>query len=52
LVIGDSQYAGIAIPAAEIIGALAERDGLVLRGYEPFRSMRLSAQQGGRPELA
>ncbi|RUW62737.1 hypothetical protein [Mesorhizobium sp. M7A.F.Ca.US.008.03.1.1] len=52
LVVGDSQYAGIPIAAAEIIGALAERDKWVLRGYEPFRSMRLSAQQGGRPELA
>lgn len=52
LVVGDSQYAGIQIATAEIIGALAIGEGWVLRGYEPFRSMRLSAQQGGRPELA
>ena len=52
LVVGDSQYAGIPIPTAEIVGTLAIKAGLVLRGYEPFRSMRLSPQQGGRPELA
>ena len=52
LVVGDSQYAGIPIATAEIIGTLAVADKWRLRGYEPFRSMRLSAQQGGRPELA
>lgn len=52
LVVGDSQYAGIPIPTARIIGELARATGLRLRGYEPFRSMRLSPQQGGRPELA
>lgn len=52
LVVGDSQYAGIPIPTADIIGELAMAGEWRLRGYEPFRSMRLSAQQGGRPELA
>lgn len=52
LVVGDSRYAGIPIATAEIIGQLAHRSNWRLRGYEPFRSMRLSAQQGGRPELA
>lgn len=52
LVVGDSQYAGIPIPTSKIIGGLAQATGWRLRGYEPFRSMRLSAQQGGRPELA
>lgn len=51
LVVGDSQYAGIQIATAKIVGALAAGQGWKLRGYEPFRSMRLSAQQGGRPEL-
>lgn len=52
LVVGDSQYAGIPIATAEIIGQLSAIEKWRLRGYEPFRSMRLSAQQGGRPELA
>lgn len=52
LVVGDSRYAGIQISTAEIIGQLAAQRNWRLRGYEPFRSMRLSAQQGGRPELA
>ena len=52
LVVGDSRYAGIQISTAQIIGELATGVNWRLRGYEPFRSMRLSAQQGGRPELA
>lgn len=52
LVVGDSRYAGIQISTAEIIGQLAVNRNWRLRGYEPFRSMRLSPQQGGRPELA
>lgn len=52
LVVGDSRYAGIQIATADIVGELAEREKWALRGFEPFRSMRLSAQQGGRPELA
>lgn len=52
LVVGDSQYAGIPISTADIIGQLASTEGWAIRGFEPFRSMRLSAQQGGRPELA
>lgn len=51
LVVGDSRYAGVQIATADIIGELARREQWVLCGFEPFRSMRLSAQQGGRPEL-
>jgi hypothetical protein len=52
LVVGDSQYAGVAIATADIIGQLAPTVGWTVIGFEPFRSMRLSAQQGGKPELA
>ena len=52
LVVGDSRYAGIQVATADIIGELATRGGWTVKGCEPFRSMRLSAQQGGRPELA
>lgn len=52
LVVGDSRYAGIQIATANIVGELATGEQWSLRGYEPFRSMRLSPQQGGRPELS
>ncbi len=52
LVVGDSRYAGINIATAEILVELAEASGWKVRQKEPFRSMRSSAQQGGRPELA
>ena len=52
LVVGDSRYAGIGVAAAHIIGELTEAAGWRVKRFEPFRSMRSSAQQGGRPELA
>lgn len=52
LVVGDSRYAGIRIAAADIIAELTEASGWRVKRFEPFRSMRSSAQQGGRRELA
>lgn len=52
LVVGDSRYAGVQVATADIIAELAIREGWSFHGCEPFRSMRLSPQQGGRPELA
>ena len=52
MVVGDSRYAGIQIATAEIISEIAQGRGWKLCGIEPFRSMRASAQQGGRRELA
>ena len=51
LVVGDSRYAGVQIETADIIIDLAEASGWRVNGSEPFRSMRSSAQQGGRAEL-
>ncbi len=51
LVVGDSRYAGVHVPAAEIVAELAPRAGFGLRHVEPSRSMRASAQQGGQAEL-
>ncbi len=52
MVVGDSRYAGIQIATAEIIEEIAQGRGWKVCGIEPFRSMRASAQQGGRRELA
>ena len=52
IVVGDSCYAGVKIPTANIIAELLTPLGWSVKGLEPFRSMRLSAQQGGRSELA
>ena len=52
MVVGNSQYAGITVPVDQILIDLAPYWGLRLCAREPFRSMRLSAQQGGHPELA
>jgi DNA modification methylase len=52
IVIGDSSYAGIQIPTAQIVGKLASKRGWKTVVMEPFRSMRASAQQGGQHELA
>ena len=51
-VIGDSRYAGVHIGSAEIVGELAIKRGWEMEGIEPFRSMRLSPQQGGTAELS
>jgi len=50
-VVGDSQYAGIPVPTAEILADLAPAMGYKVINIEPFRSMRASAQQGGQEEL-
>ena len=52
IVIGDSRYAGIDVAAADIVAELTEAAGCRIAHFEPFRSMRSSAQQGGRPELS
>lgn len=51
-VVGDSLYANIHIPVAEILAELAPSCGFEPVQVEEFRSMRSSAQQGGRQELA
>ncbi len=51
MVVGDSRYAGIQVPVATILNELALTRGFTIAGEEPFRSMRASPQQGGRPEL-
>jgi hypothetical protein len=50
-VVGDSQYAGILVPTAEILADLAPAMGYEVVNIESFRSMRASAQQGGQQEL-
>jgi len=52
LVVGDSRYAGVTIPTAAIIDELAPTYSFRTLFVEPFRSMRSSAQQGGRQELS
>ena len=51
-VVGDSQYAGVRVRVADILSDLAETAGLRVIRREPFRSMRLSPQQGGDHRLA
>ncbi|TPM45632.1 hypothetical protein FJ951_17535 [Mesorhizobium sp. B2-2-3] len=51
MVVGDSRYAGIDIPVAQILCELGPTIGLDVLYSNPFRSMRASPQQGGRPEL-
>lgn len=51
-VVGDSLYANVHIPVAEILSELAPACGFETIRVEAFRSMRSSAQQGGREELA
>lgn len=50
-VVGDSRYANVHVPTAAIIADLAPALGFDVVGVESFRSMRVSAQQGGREEL-
>jgi len=51
MVVGDSCYAGVQIPCAEILTQVASTRGWQVSEIEPFRSMRSSAQQGGQREL-
>jgi hypothetical protein len=52
MVLGDSRYADVRIRTASILAELAKDAGWKLQAFEPCRSMRASAQQGGRRELA
>jgi len=51
LVVGDSRYANVDVPVAQVLLELALQRGFEISGAEPFRSMRVSPQQGGRAEL-
>lgn len=50
-VVGDSRYAGVQIPVARILADFAPALGYRVLNIEPFRSMRVSAQQGGQHKL-
>lgn len=52
MVVGDSRYAGIEVPVATILAEEAPFLGYRVLRTEPFRSMRVSPQQGGRVELS
>lgn len=51
IVVGDSRYQSVQIPVAKILREIALSLPLEVVASEPFRSMRSSPQQGGRPEL-
>ena len=51
MVVGDSKYAGVPVPVADILCELAPDANCSVLRKEPFRSMRSSAQQGGNEEL-
>ncbi len=52
MVVGDSRYAGVHVPVAAILAEIAPAVGMRVRHCEPFRSMRVSPQQGGQHGLA
>jgi hypothetical protein len=52
MVVGDSRYAGVHVPVAGILAEIAPVIGMTVRRIEPFRSMRVSPQQGGQRGLA
>lgn len=49
--VGDSQYAGVKINVAEILGQIAQTCGFKVESIHSIRSMRTSAQHGGDFEL-
>jgi hypothetical protein len=51
-VVGDSQYAQVRVKVGDILAELAPTVGFRVIRREPFRSMRLSPQQGGDRKLA
>ena len=51
IVVGDSRYAGIQIPVAKVLGELVGEIGWRAMVREETRSMRTSAQQGGKRML-
>jgi len=52
MVVGDSQYAEVQVKTGTILAELASASGWQLESIAPCRSMRASAQQGGRHNLA
>lgn len=52
VVVGDSRYGGVFVPTGRILAELAAAAGWTVESAKPFRSMRSSAQHGGRSELA
>lgn len=52
MVVGDSRYGGVFVPTARILEELTLASGWTVHQCKPFRSMRSSAQHGGRAELA
>jgi len=52
MVVGDSRYAGVDVPVGKILEELGVSLGLQLVTTEPFRSMRVSPQQGGALSLS
>lgn len=52
MVVGDSRYAGVIVPVANILAKQVFNYGFELVRLEPFRSMRASPQQGGGHELS
>ncbi len=52
IVVGDSRYAGVVVPASTIISEIAQSIGFKLVGLESCRAMRTSPQQGGEFDLA
>jgi hypothetical protein len=51
MVLGDSRYADLRIRTDSILSELAQTAGWKVDALQPCRSMRASAQQGGRHEL-
>jgi hypothetical protein len=51
IVIGDSRYGGVLVPAAKILAQLSESRGWTVHSSEPVRAMRSSAQHGGSADL-
>lgn len=51
MVVGDSRYSGVDVPVASALVEMGHQLGFKIEGFEPFRSMRASPQQGGRAEL-
>ena len=52
LVVGDSSYAGVQIPVAQVLEELVCTRGWKVLKKEPLREIRTSAQQGGEEMLA
>jgi hypothetical protein len=52
IVVGDSRYAGVVVPVADVLRELAESKGWRVAEVLAIRHMKSSAQQGWRQELA